>query len=80
MWYILGAEANIESLICQHFFLDICDKVGNYLRDENGFAPDQSQDETGIFKEGLPRKRSLPLTASNTSVNQDGKLSSVSLN
>ena len=53
---------------------------GNYLRDENGFAPDQSQDETGIFKEGLPRKRSLPLTASNTSVNQDGKLSSVSLN
>ena len=53
---------------------------GNYLRDENGFAPDQSQDETGIFKEGLPRKRSLPLTASNTSVNQDGKLSSVSMN
>ena len=47
---------------------------GNFLRDENGFGPDQSPDETGIFKEGLPRKISLPRTASNASVNQDGKL------
>ena len=49
--------------------------TGNYLREEKTFDQNSSRDETGIFLEGLPRKSSNPLTASNTSVNHEGKLS-----
>ena len=45
------------------------DSFHNETSDPNNFEQKQaSQDETGIFLEGLPRKRSLQLTASNASV------------
>ena len=47
---------------------------GNYMHDENNSNQNKGKDETGIFLEGLPRKCSFALSASTTSVNNEGRV------